>query len=97
MPPSSPSDLFWTALAPLVQQLEALGRVLEGLLPYYAWCVGCAAGVALLLLGGLVVKEARDGTGESPGGAPDEDVPHSKDAPSREDPPTPERSEKWIP
>jgi hypothetical protein len=28
---SSPSDLFRTALAPLVQQLETLGRGLEGL------------------------------------------------------------------
>jgi hypothetical protein len=94
MPPSSPSDLFWTALAPLVQQLEALGQVLEVCATYYSWCVGCAAGAALLLLGGLVVKEARDGTGESPGGTPGEDVLRSEDALSLGEPPIPERSEK---
>jgi hypothetical protein len=58
MPPSSPSDLFWTALSPLVQQLEALGHVLEACATYYAWCTGCAAGVAFLMLGGLVLAEA---------------------------------------
>jgi hypothetical protein len=63
MPPSSPSDLFWTALSPLVQQLEALGRVLEVCATYYAWCAGCAAGVAFLLLGGLVVAEATEDRG----------------------------------
>jgi len=77
MPPSSPSDLFWTALSPLVQQLEALGQVLEVCATYYSWCIGCAAGVAVLLLGGLVVKEARDGTGESPGDGSGKDAPPS--------------------
>jgi hypothetical protein len=61
MLPSSPSDLFWTALAPLVQQLEALGRVLEGLSAYVSWCAGCTCGLALLLLTGLVLEEARNG------------------------------------
>jgi hypothetical protein len=63
MPPSSPSDLFWNALSPLVQQLEALGQVLEVCATYYSWCAGCAAGAALLLLGGLVVTESTDDRG----------------------------------
>ena len=63
MPPSSPSDLFWTVLSPLVQQLEALGRVLEVCATYYSWCAGCAAGAAFLLLGGLVVAESTDDRG----------------------------------
>jgi len=63
MPPSSPSDLFWTALSPLLQQLEALGWVLEGLATYYYWCVGWATGVALLLLCGLVLAESTDDRG----------------------------------
>jgi hypothetical protein len=58
MPPSFPSDLFWNALSPLVQQMEALGHVLEVCATYYSWCAGCAAGVALLLVGGLVLAEA---------------------------------------
>mgnify|MGYP006291532465 CR=1 FL=1 len=63
MPPSSPSDLFWTVLSPLVQQLEALGQVLEVCTTYYSWCAGGAAGAALLLLGGLVVVESTDDRG----------------------------------
>ena len=63
MPPSSPSDLFWNALSPLVQQLEALGQVLEVCATYYSWCAGCAAGAALLLLGGLVVAESTNDRG----------------------------------
>lgn len=63
MPPSSPSDLFWNALSPLVQQLEALGQVLEVCATYYSWCAGGAAGAALLLLGGLVVAESTDDRG----------------------------------
>jgi len=66
MPPSSPSDLFWTALSPLVQQLEALGQVLEVCATYYSWCAGCAAGVSLLLLGGLVLAESTDDRGGPP-------------------------------
>ena len=66
MIPSSPSDLFWTALAPLVQQLEALGRVLEVCATYYPWCAGCAAGLGLLLLTGLVLQEARDRITQAP-------------------------------
>lgn len=58
MPPSWPSDLFWSALSPLVQQLEALGQVLQACVTYYSWCAGCAAGLAFLLLGGLVVAES---------------------------------------
>jgi hypothetical protein len=61
MPPSSPSDLFWNVLSPLVQQLEALGQVLEVCATYYPWCAGCAAGTALLLLGGLMVAESTEG------------------------------------
>ncbi|MEF8866772.1 MAG: hypothetical protein V5A20_13525 [Salinibacter sp.] len=64
MPPSSPSELFWTALSPLVQQLEALGRVLEACATYVPWCAGCATGLALLLLTGLVLQDARNGGGE---------------------------------
>jgi hypothetical protein len=64
MLPSSPSDLLWTVLSPLVRQLEALGRVLEVCTFYYSWYVGCAAGLGLLLLTGLVLQEARDGDGE---------------------------------
>lgn len=60
MPPSSPSDLFWTALSPLLQQIEALGHVLDLCATYYSWCTGGAAGAALLLLTGLVLQEARD-------------------------------------
>lgn len=80
MPPSSPSDLFWTALAPLVRQVEALGRVLEGLAAYYTWCVGCAGGLVLLLLAGLVLEEVRGGGGEPTrqeggGGAPEPQRP----------------------
>ena len=60
MLPSTPSDLFWNALSPLVQQLEALGHMLDLCATYYAWCTGGAAGVALLLLTGLVLQEARD-------------------------------------
>jgi hypothetical protein len=63
MLPSSPLDLIWRTLAPLVQQLEALGRVLEGLSAYFSWCAGCAGGLALLLLSGLVLEETRDGGG----------------------------------
>ena len=63
MLPSSPSDLFWRALAPLVQQFDALGRGLEGLSAYFSWCAGCAGGLALLLLTGLVLEEARGGGG----------------------------------
>jgi hypothetical protein len=65
MPPSSPSDLFWNVLSPLVQQLEALGPVLEVCATYYSWCAGCAAGTALLLLGGLVVAESTEGRDEA--------------------------------
>ncbi|MEF8817852.1 MAG: hypothetical protein V5A58_13765 [Salinibacter sp.] len=68
MPPSLPSDLFWTVLSPLVQQLEALGRVLEACATYYAWCTGCGAGLAVFLLAGLVLKEARRGDGGPTGG-----------------------------
>lgn len=64
MLPSSPSDLIWRALAPLVQQLEALGQALDVCAVYYPWCVGCATGLALLLLTGLVVQEARNGGDE---------------------------------
>lgn len=60
---SSPSDLMWRALAPIVQQFEAIHRVLEVCVTYYVWCVGCAIGVALLLLGGLVVSEWTDNRG----------------------------------
>ena len=66
----SSSDLMWRALTPLVQQLEAIHRVLKVCATYYVWCVECAAGVALLLLGGLVVSEW---TGER--GAPTETEP----------------------
>ena len=59
-----PSNPIWDALAPLVQQVEALGRVLEVCATYYSWCAGCAAGVALVLLTGLVLQEARDGGDE---------------------------------
>ena len=58
-----PSNPIWDALAPLVQQVEAFGRVLEVCATYYAWCVGCAAGAAFLLLGGLVVAESTDDRG----------------------------------
>ena len=68
MPPSSPSDLFWTALSPLLQQLEALGHVLEACATYYAWCIGCTAGLAVLLLAGLVLTEARGGDAGQTGG-----------------------------
>ena len=68
MPPSSPSDLFWTALSPLLQQLEALGHVLEACATYYAWCTAGAAGLALLLLAGLVLTEARGGDAGQTGG-----------------------------
>jgi hypothetical protein len=61
MLPSSPSDLFWTALAPLIQQFKALGRALEVCATYYPWCAGCAGGLALLLLSGLMLEEARNG------------------------------------
>ena len=64
MLPSSPLDLIWRAVTPLVQQLEALGQALEVCATYYPWCAGCAAGLALLLLAGLVLREARDGGGE---------------------------------
>ena len=80
MPPSTPSDLFWNALAPLLQQLEALGQVLEACTTYYAWCTGCAAGLAVLLLAGLVLKEARRGDGEQTGGQAD---PEESGAPAR--------------
>jgi hypothetical protein len=80
MPPSSPSDLFWTALSPLLQQLEALGHVLEACATYYAWCIGCTAGLAVLLLAGLVLKEARRGDGEQTGGQAD---PEESGAPAR--------------
>jgi len=59
-----PSNPIWDGLAPLIRQVEALGRVLEVCATYYAWCAGCAAGVALVLLTGLVLKEARSGDGE---------------------------------
>lgn len=55
---------MWRALAPLVQQIEALGQVLEFCAAYYSWCAGCAAGLALLLLAGLAVQEARDAASE---------------------------------
>jgi hypothetical protein len=76
MLPSSPSDLLGTVLSPLVQQLEALGQVLEVCTFYYSWCAGCAAGLALLLLTGLVLEETRDGGSEpacheDPGGGPE--------------------------
>ena len=64
MPPSSPLDLIWRALSPLVQQLEALGQALEVCATYYPWCAGCATGLAVLLLTGLVLQEARNGGGE---------------------------------
>jgi hypothetical protein len=64
MPPSSPSDLFWTLLSPLVQQLEALGQVLEVCATYYAWCAGCTAGVAFLLLCGLMLSESAADRGD---------------------------------
>ena len=80
MPPSSPSDLFWTALSPLLQQLEALGQVLEACTTYYAWCTGCAAGLAVLLLVGLVLEEAHGGDGEQTGGQAD---PEESGAPAR--------------
>jgi hypothetical protein len=64
MLPSSPLDLMWRAVTPLVQQLEALGQALEVCATYYPWCAGCATGLALLLLTGLVLQEARDGGGE---------------------------------
>lgn len=60
MPPSSPSDLFWNALSPLLQQLEALGRLLEVCVTYYSWCAGCAAVLAFLLIVGLVLVERQD-------------------------------------
>ena len=66
MPTSSPSDLFWTALSPLLQQLEGLGQVLEACATYYAWCTGCAAGVAFLMLGGLVLTESIGDRGGGP-------------------------------
>jgi len=34
--------------------------VLEVCATYYSWCAGCAAGLSLLLLTGLVLQEARD-------------------------------------
>ena len=68
MPPSSPSDLFWRALSPLVQQLEALGQLLEACATYYSWCTAGAAGLALLLLAGLVLTEARGGDAGQTGG-----------------------------
>ena len=46
MPPSSPSDLIWRVLSPLIEQIEALGHMLELCATYYSWCVGCAAGLA---------------------------------------------------
>jgi hypothetical protein len=55
---------LWDGLAPLVRQVEALGRVLEVCATYYSWGAGCAAGVALVLLTGLVLKEARSGRDE---------------------------------
>jgi hypothetical protein len=67
MPPMiqfRPSNPTWDGLAPLIRQIEALGRVLEVCVTYYTWFVGCAAGVALLLLGGLVVAESTDKRGE---------------------------------
>jgi len=63
-----PSNPIWDGLAPLIRQVEALGRVLEVCATYYAWCAGCAAGVALVLLTGLVLKEARSGDDEHAGG-----------------------------
>ena len=63
MPPSSPSDLIWKTLSPLLQQLEALGHVLEACATYVPWCAGCATGLALLLLTGLVLQDARNGGG----------------------------------
>jgi hypothetical protein len=68
MPPSTPSDLFWNALSPLLQQLEALGQLLEACATYYAWCTACAAGLAVLLIVGLVLEEARSGDAEQTGG-----------------------------
>jgi hypothetical protein len=65
VPPSNP---IWGALAPFAQYFEALGRVLEVCATYYSWCAGCAAGVVLVLLTGLVLKEARSGDGEQAGG-----------------------------
>jgi hypothetical protein len=60
MLPSSPADLIWRVVAPLVQQLEAINRLLEACAAYYAWCAGCAARTALLLIGGLVLSEGSD-------------------------------------
>lgn len=60
MPPSSPYDLIWRRLAPLLQSLEALERVLQVSATYYAWFAGSAVGVAILLLGGLVLAESTD-------------------------------------
>jgi hypothetical protein len=66
MPPSSPYDLIWRALAPLLQSLETLDRVLQVSATYYVWFAGSAAGVAILLLGGLVIAESTgDGDGPS--------------------------------
>jgi hypothetical protein len=64
MLPSSPLDLIWRAVTPLVQQLEALGHALEVCATYVPWCAGCATGLALLLLTGLMLQEARNGGGE---------------------------------
>lgn len=54
MPPSSPSDLIWRILAPVVERLELLDPILELFASYGSWCAGGMAGLALLLWAGAV-------------------------------------------